>query len=159
VTDAVNRFYNSIEKGEEQSQGALFEFFVYFLTVELGQECATPKQVADCFAACDLGVPKNVGARLSEGLKGKPPKYIKGNGGYRLQRHAREALSSKLGAQKVTAQTSATLRGLEHKMPEGSDKEFLRETIDCFEAGADRATNCDGLDLGRGSSVLLYTRA
>jgi hypothetical protein len=73
-------------------------------------------------------------------LKGKPPKYIKVNGGYKLQRHIREALSSKLGAEKVTAQTSATLRGLEHKLPERSDKDFLRETIDCFEAGANRAT-------------------
>ena len=140
MTDAVGRFYNSIENGAEQSQGALVELFVYFLTAELGQDAATPKQVAECFAACDLGVPKNVGARLSEGLKGKPPKYIKGNGGYKLQRHIREALSSKLGAEKVTAQTSATLRGLEHKLPERSDKDFLRETIDCFEAGANRAT-------------------
>ena len=140
MTDAVNRFYNSIEKVKEQSQAALVELFVYFLTVELGQEYATPKEVADCFAACDLGVPKNVYARLSEGLKGRPAKYIKANGGYKLQRHSREALSSKLGAQIVTAQTSATLRGLEHKLTERSDKEFLRETIDCFEAGANRAT-------------------
>jgi hypothetical protein len=58
VTDAVNRFYNSIENGAEQSQGALVELFVHFLTVELGQDAATPKQVADCFTACDLGVPK-----------------------------------------------------------------------------------------------------
>jgi hypothetical protein len=140
VTNAVNRFYNSIEKVAEQSQTALVELFVYFLTVEFGQESATPKQVADCFVACDLGMPKNIGARLSEGLKGKPPRYLKANGGYKLQRHMREALSSKLGAEKLNAQTSATLRGLEHKLPEGADKEFLRETIDCFEAGANRAT-------------------
>lgn len=140
MTDAVNRFYNSIDKASDQSQTALVELFVYFLTVELGQESATPTQVADCFAACDLSVPKNVSARLSEGLKGKPPRYLKANGGYKLQRHMREALSKKLGAEKVTAQTSATLRGLEHKLPEGGDKEFLRETIACFEAGANRAT-------------------
>ena len=69
-----------------------------------------------------------------------PSKYIKANGGYKLQRHKREALSEKLGAEKVIAQTSATLRGLEHKLPEGGAKEFLKETIDCFEAGANRAT-------------------
>lgn len=140
MTDAVNRFYNSIDKAADQSQAALVELFVYFMTVELGQSCVTPTQVADCFAACDLGVPKNVPARLSEGLKGKPPRYLKANGGYKLQRHMREALSKKLGAEKVTAQTSATLRGLEHKLPEGADKDFLKETIDCFEAGANRAT-------------------
>lgn len=117
----------------------LVELFVYFLTVETGQEAATPKQVAECFSACDLVVPGNVSARLSEGLKSKPPKYIKSNGGYKLQRHMREALSRKLGAGTVVAQTSATLRGLEHKLPAGADKEFLKEAIDCFEIGANRA--------------------
>jgi hypothetical protein len=140
VTDAVNRFYNSIENAASQSQSVLVELFIYFLTVEMGQDSATPQQVAGCFAACDLNVPKNVGARLSEGLRGKPPKFIKSNGGYKLQRHIRETLSTKLGAEKVTVQTSATLRGLEHKMPEGAAKEFLKETVDCFEAGANRAT-------------------
>lgn len=140
MTAAVNRFYNSIKDAAGQSQSVLVELFVYFLTVELGQETATPKQVADCFSACDLVVPGNVAARLSEGLKGKPPKYLRVNGGYKLQRHMREALSRKLGAEKVTAQTSATLRSLEHKLPEGADKDFLKEAVDCFEAGANRAT-------------------
>lgn len=140
MTDAVNRFYNSVENASGQSQSALVELFVYFLTVEAGQDAASPKQVADCFAACDLVVPKNVSARLSEGLTDKPPRYIRGNGGYKLQRHMREALSRKLGAEKVIAQTSASLRGLEHKMPEGANKDFLKEAIDCFEAGANRAT-------------------
>lgn len=129
MTTAVNRFYNSIENAASQSQSALVELFVYFLTVESGHESATPKQVVECFAACDLGVPGNVGARLSEGLKTKPPKYVKSNGGYKLQRHMREALSRKLGAETVTAQTSATLRGLEQKLPVGANKEFLKEVI------------------------------
>lgn len=139
MTTAVSRFYSSIESAPSLSQSALVELFVYFLTVECGQDSATPKQVAECFAACDLLVPVNVGARLSEGLKSKPPKYLKANGGYKLQRHMREALSRKLGAETVTAQTSATLRGLEQKLPAGANKEFLKEAIDCFEIGANRA--------------------
>ena len=139
MTDALNRFYNSIEHAANQSQSGLVELFVYFLTVELGQNDATPKQVADCFAACDLVVPGNVSARLSEGLKGRPTKYVKTKSGYKLQRHMREALSRKLGAETVTTQTSATLRGLEHKLPAGANKEFLKEAIDCFEIGANRA--------------------
>jgi len=141
VTDAVNRFYNSIENAADQTQASLVELFVYFLTVEKGQDAATPAQVAACFEACDLGVPKrNVAARLSEGVGQRPPRYVRANGGYKLQRHMREALSKKLGAERVTAQTSATLRSLEHKLPDGADKDFLKETIDCFEAGANRAT-------------------
>jgi hypothetical protein len=140
VTGAVNRFYNSIKNAGSQSQSALVELFVYFLTVEAGQESVTPKQVIDCFVHCDLSAPKNVAARLSEGLTGKPPRFIKTNGGYKLQRHAREALSLKLGVETATAQTSASLRSLEHKLPEGQDKDFLKEAIDCFEVGANRAT-------------------
>ena len=140
MTGAINRFYNSIKNAGSQSQTALVELFVYFLTVEAGQESVTPKQVIDCFVRCDLSAPKNVAARLSEGLTGKPPRFIKTNGGYKLQRHAREALSLKLGVETATAQTSASLRSLEHKLPEGQDKDFLKEAIDCFEVGANRAT-------------------
>lgn len=139
MTTAVNRFYNSIESAHSLSQSALVELFVYFLTVECGQDSATPKQVAECFTACDLVVPGNVSARLSEGVKSRPLKYIRANGGYKLQRHMRETLSRKLGAETVTAQTSANLRGLEQKLPAGANKEFLKEAIDCFEVGANRA--------------------
>lgn len=140
MTDEVNRFYDSIEDAKNQSQSALIEFFVYYLTVEAGHASATPKQVVDCFIACDLVAPKSVGARLSGGLKTRPTKFIKANSGYKLHRNRREVISKKLGEEKVTAQISATLRGLEHKIPEGDRKEFLKETIDCFEVGANRAT-------------------
>lgn len=139
MTDPINRFYNAIEGGANLTQSALVEMFVYFLTVELGQEFATSKQVAECFRACDLVVPGNVSARLSEGLKVKPPKFVRTITGYRLQRHLRETLSKKLGVEPVTAQTSATLRGLEHKLPAGAEREFLNEAVKCFEAGANRA--------------------
>jgi len=140
MTDAVNRFYNSIEDVGSITQSMLIDLFVYHLTVETGVEFATPKMVDDCFRACDLTPPKRTAAHLSEGVKSKPQKFIKVDGGYKLQRHMREALSEKLGAEKITAQTSATLRGLELMMPEGGAKNFLKETIDCFEAGANRAT-------------------
>lgn len=140
MTDAVNRFYNSIDNPITQSQSSLIELFVYFLTVELDQDSATAKEVDQCFTDCDLTPPKATGARLSEGFKARPQKFVKSGTGYKLQRHMREALSQKLGAETTTSQTSATLRSLEHKMPAGSAKEFLAETLDCFEAGANRAT-------------------
>ena len=140
MTDEVNRFYNSIEDANGLNQSNLIELFVYFLTVEIGQDLATSKQVNDCFEACDLVVPKNVASRLSEGLKTSPARYVKAKGGYRLQRRLREALSEKLGTERVSVQTSTTLRGLEHKVPDGNAKDFLRETIDCYEVGANRAT-------------------
>lgn len=139
MTDAVNRFYNSIENASSENQATLVALFVYFLTVELGQESVTARHVSDCFAACDLLRP-NITARLSEGARSRPAKYIRSNSRYKLHRHMREELSRKLGAEKVIAQTSATLRGLEHKLTDGAAMDFLKEAIDCFEAGANRAT-------------------
>ncbi len=139
MTDAVNRFYNSIESANSRSQVSLIELFVYFLTVELGQGVATAKEVDQCFAACDLTPPRATASRLSEGLKSKPQKFVKAGNGYKLQRHMREALSKNLGAETTTSQTSATLRSLGHKLPAGNAKEFLAETLDCFEVGANRA--------------------
>lgn len=140
MTEAINRFYNSIEDVEKESQTALIELFVYFLTVELGGDVAHSKKVIECFNDCDLTPPSNVGTRLSEGLKSKPQKYIRVNGAYKLHRHRREALSRKLGAETTIVQTSATLRNLEHKLSDGPSKDFLKETIDCFEVKANRGT-------------------
>lgn len=140
MSEAVNHFYSTVENAAGQSQAVLVELFVYFLTVEMGQESATAAQIADCFVRCDLKAPKGIAARLSEGLSSKPSRYIKAGGGYKLQRHMREALSVKLGAETVTVQTSVTLRRLEDRVPAGPSRQFLKETIDCFEAGANRAT-------------------
>ena len=114
--------------------------FVYFLTVELKQDAATVKEINQCFSDCDLVPPKATATRLAEGVKPKPQNFVKSDNGYRLQRHMRETLSKKLGAESTISQTSATLRSLEHNMPAGSSKEFLAETPDCFEVGANRAT-------------------
>jgi len=140
MTDAVNRFYNSIESASSQTQVALIELFVYFLTVELGRDAVSAKEVDSCFSDCDLTPPRATAARLAEGFKAKPQRFVKSGNGYKLQRHMREALSKKLGAETTTSQTSATLRSLEHNMPAGSAKDFLAETLDCYGVGANRAT-------------------
>lgn len=140
MTSAVNRFFGSIENHSELSQASLIEFFVYFLTVELGLEIVTPKEVEQCFRDCDLDPPKATAARLSEGVKSRPQRYLRANGGYKLQRFLKEAISKKLGAQVSVSQTSASLRSLELRVPGGKSREFLNEAIDCFEVGANRAT-------------------
>ena len=140
MKEAVNRFYRSIEDAEHLSQTSLIELFVYFLTVEIAEMAATQRLIDSCFENCELAVPVRTSARLSEGLRTNPPRFIKVEGGYRLERRARDALSSRLGGESIAVETEATLRQLEHKIPEGPTKAFLKETIDCFEAGAGRAT-------------------
>jgi hypothetical protein len=140
VSEGANRFFNSIEDSARLSEPELIDFFVYYLTVEAEFDAANATNIADCFKACDLTPPARTAPHLSEGLKSKPQKFVKVDGGYKLQRHYRETLSKRLGAERVIAQTSVELRKLENKLIEGAKKGFLKETIDCFEIGANRAT-------------------
>ena len=66
--------------------------------------------------------------------------YIKEGNGYKLERHFIEDISTKLGAETVTVKVSNELRELVELFPAGAKRGFLEETIDCFEAGANRAT-------------------
>lgn len=139
MSEGAVRFLNSIDEAAFLKEGELIDLFVYYLAVEAG-ELATSTSIGECFKACDLTPPTRTAPYLSEGLKSHPQKFIKVDGGYKLQRHFREALSRRLGAERVTVQTSVELRSLEARLGSGPKKQFLKETIDCFEAGADRAT-------------------
>jgi hypothetical protein len=138
VSEGPSRFYNAVDGAANLEHKELVGFFVYYLTVEAGEEAATAKSIDACFTACDLAPPTRTAQYLSEGVNAK--NFVKANRGYKLQRHYREILSKRLGAENIVLQTSAELRKLESRLPAGSTKDFLRETIDCFEAGANRAT-------------------
>ena len=140
MTDQINRFYNSIREPQTYSQWEIIDFFIYFLTVELGNPSCTAKKIDQCFVSLDLQKPTRTAAYLSDSAKGRNPKLIKADIGYKLQRHFRENISKQLGVEKIVLQTSIELRSLEANFPEGKGKDFLSETIDCYEAGAERAT-------------------
>jgi len=139
VIEGAKRFFNSIDDAENLSPGGLIDLFVYYLTVEAGEPAVTARGINDCFHACDLSAPARTCAHFSEGLKSEPQRFVRVDGGYKLQHHYREALSKKLGAERVVVQASAELRKLESMLAAGNKKRFLSETIDCFEAGANRA--------------------
>ena len=138
MSEGANRFYASVENAQQCSPKELIGLFVYYLTIELQEESATKKSVDACFSACDLTPPSRTAQILSEGVN--EGIFVKASEGYKLQRHFRENLSKRLGAERLVVQANAELRKLEVKIPEGPTKGFLKETIDCFEVGANRAT-------------------
>jgi hypothetical protein len=138
MSAGANRFYSSIKEAEKLQPKELVGLFAYYLTVEVGEDSASTKMVDDCFTACDLAPPSRTASYLSEGVGEK--RFVKVDRGYKLQRHYREELAKLLGTERALIQTNAELRKLEARLPEGSTKGFLMETIDCFEAGANRAT-------------------
>jgi len=138
VSEGAKRFYASVENPDQLPPRELVGLFVYYLTVELQEPTASRKGVDACFTACDLTPPTRTAQFLSEGVT--EGMYVKAEGGYRLQHHYREQLSKQLGAEHVVVQANAEPRKLEAKMSPGPAKDFLKETIDCFEIGANRAT-------------------
>lgn len=138
MREGANRFYNSIDGAAKLSDKQLIGLFAYYLTVEMEEGFATAKAIDECFRACDLAVPSRTAQYLSEGMD--EGDFVKAPRGYKLQRHCREELSEKLGAKRRVVRANVELRKLEGKLRSGSTKEFLKEMIDCFEAGANRAT-------------------
>lgn len=133
---SIDRFYNSIADVVSIGQRELVGFFIYFLTEENSEEFATARAIQKCFKDCRLGSPTRIPQYLSEGIKRS--EYIRAGSGYRLQRHHLEIISQQLGIEKRNLASHPELRKLEARVT-GSEKAFLKEVIDCFEAGANRA--------------------
>ncbi|MFC4353322.1 hypothetical protein ACFOW6_17370 [Fodinicurvata halophila] len=139
MNSRAERFYNSITERDTLLQRDQIDMFAYFLQIEEEYSVLSLKDIRECFELCDLSVPARLSAHLSEGAKGKSPRYIKTKNGYRLEKSYRECLSQKLGDDRLERQTSVELRNLEKNFPEGSELRFFEETVACFEAGANRA--------------------
>ncbi len=135
---AAQYFYANA-KDKISAKGDLPDFFVYFLTVECGDDFATTVSIKKCYHACDLSSPSWLASHLSNGLKSKPKRFVRRDGGYRLEHHRRSEIEGLLGCELSSLQTSATLNGLESKLPVGNERDFLQETTKCFAAGAFRA--------------------
>lgn len=139
MTSPAKRFYEVVRQ-HAPNTGELIDLFVYHLTVEQDAPAATVKMIQSCYEECDLAMPSSVAVQLSKGLTSKPVRYLKKEKGYRLESKLKEAIAAKLGQARHAVQASATLRQLEGKIPAGPKRDFLKETIDCFMAGANRAT-------------------
>jgi uncharacterized protein YbcI len=139
MTAAINRFYNSIKEAAGASDRELVSFFGYYLTVEAGQEAFTAKAINQCFNDVNLSPPSRTAQYLSEGAAKAKKLFVKHAEGYQLQRHHRDELAGRFGGELPRVQAHPALRKLEGRVS-GAEQAFLKETIDCFEVGANRAT-------------------
>jgi Predicted pPIWI-associating nuclease len=127
MSEGAGRFFNSIEDAALLSEAGLTDFFVYYLTIEAEVGAANATNIAECFKACDLTPPVRTAPYLSEGLKSKPQKFVKVDGGYKLQRHYRETLSKRLRVELAAVSSRASSSVSNGLTP---DESKLLETID-----------------------------
>lgn len=140
MSNKAPEFLQRVRDAERLTDKGLIDFFVYFLIVEERHLSANATSIANCFIECDLTPPARIAPYLSEGLTSNPQRFVKVERGYKLHRNFRETLASHLGASREKIQIGSGLRDLEGRLVNAVQREFLKETIDCFEAGASRAT-------------------
>jgi hypothetical protein len=104
-----------------------FPFSPLLPSVRARSREGTVTQIGECFKACDLTPPGRIAPYLSEGLKSRPQKFVKANGGYKLQRQYRDAVAKKLylttdretleGARGLTSDESKLLNAIQKLVP------------------------------------------
>lgn len=132
-------FYSKIPDRESLSRGALADLFSYYLQVEKGLPSVETAQLKKCFVLCDLGAPTWLATHLTNNSKGKGATYVKASKGYRLHANARERIAKTFGNGLAMIQSSAPLQDIHNLLPDGPRKDFLREAIDCYGIGCNRA--------------------
>lgn len=135
----LSLFYSKIPDRESLSRGALADLFSYYLQVEKGLTSVETSQLKKCFVLCDLGAPTWLASHLTNNSKGKSATYVKASKGYRLHAHARERIAKTFGNALATVQSSIPLQDIYASLADGPRKEFLREAIDCYGIGCNRA--------------------
>jgi hypothetical protein len=120
----------------------LIDYFVYLLTVLRGASAISRAEVERCFDLAHLHRPvaRVYMARRAERGRGKHPKFVRDTSGYRLERARRVEIEQQLlpvGPGRI--ETSRTLRELLPKIAAQTERDFLKEAIDCYEVGAYRA--------------------
>jgi hypothetical protein len=67
MSSPVQRFYAGA-KSKIEKDSDLPNFFVYYLTIELGSSTATVSEVRKCYEGCDLHPPSWLASHFSVGL-------------------------------------------------------------------------------------------
>ncbi len=140
MNEKLESFILQIPDLQSKTSSTLIDYFVYFITVILEEETATPAGVERCFEVGRLQKYSNIAAYLSKCSKrGSTTKFIKLAAGYQLERNVQLEIQKSLHSGPSKLETSHLLRGLLSKLATPEDKSFLLEAIDCYEIGARRA--------------------
>ena len=145
--DDIDAFLRRVPDSGNRSKGELIDQFVYYLTVEKGEPSVSASQVNACFRAASICPHSNTGQYLSRQSKSKEAKFTRIGHRYRLERSRKLELDGILGTDSVVRETSTTLRDLLALLRTETEREFLKETIDCYEVRAYRAAIVMGWSL------------
>lgn len=121
------------------TRGKQTDYFAFFLTNQEGLESFTGKEIDDCFKLLSLNRFSRLKVYLSEEANSAKGKYIKQAVGYRLSRAAFEAIKREIEQEPLKIKVSIELENLIENIVDPFEKSFLKEALNCYSVGANRA--------------------
>lgn len=99
MSSPLEAFLKRIPDLPEKKPSELIDYFLYYLTVILGQDASTAKEIDTCFDEVNCLKYSNTSTYLSRNAKraqGKVPKFIRSSNGYKIERATEAQLKESL---------------------------------------------------------------
>ena len=112
-------------------------YFCWFLHDVAGRSHFEQSDLSGCFTELALRKPSSMGAYVSKMTR--RAELLRDRDGYRLERNTLDALRTRFGMRSATIQVHRLLADLPAKLTNIDEREFLDETLRCFQHGAYRA--------------------
>ena len=136
----LERFIQRFDKFSDYDGKTQVDYFAFYLQDLMEQDSFTTKQILACFDDLSIKSYSRTSAYLSENSRDRKGKYIKSKQGYRLERRAYEQIKKDVEDEPERVQVSDQLSDLVANLKDSQEREFLREALNCFKVGANRAT-------------------
>jgi hypothetical protein len=134
----LSEFASLVPSFDEIGDRQRVRHFAWYLHTHRGMEVFATGDVRRCFEELRL-VPPNVSQNLNRMAALKPPCLIESKGKYKLHRREMAELDELYAAHPTTIAVSKLLTDLPAKLPELSERVFLKEAINCYKVRAHRA--------------------
>jgi hypothetical protein len=135
LTDLVQR----IPKFHQWGHPEKIKFFGWCIHALEKKDRFNAADVRRCYAALSEPEPSNVNPYLAALVNKKPKEALKDSRGYYLVLSVREKYDKAYLPRQSTIQIAQMLKELPAKVPNVAEREFLKETLICFENKAFRA--------------------
>ncbi|WEX85990.1 hypothetical protein PZN02_002237 [Sinorhizobium garamanticum] len=134
----ISEFVHQVDGFDGLAPKEKIKVCAWFLHVHKAMASFDNEAVRNCFKQLHLNSP-DVSVYLPRMAVSKPPELLRERSRYRLARSVRSELDKKYGVHQSVIQVSRLLSDLPDKIPDMTERAFLREALSCYRAEAFRA--------------------
>lgn len=115
------------------------KIFAWHLHTHKEQEQFNGTQIKQCFSDLNLEPPTGITPFIAAMVNRSPKQALPRGGGYCLEKRVRDQLDEQYGQRVATAHVHKLLTELPDRIPDLSEREYLKEALTCFKYKAFRA--------------------